>query len=52
MKMHILSGGRLRMRKSIYLPDADRIEVSGATVICGHDDAQWATLRKGADAYD
>jgi N-acyl homoserine lactone hydrolase len=26
MKMHILSGGRLRMRKSIYLPDADRSE--------------------------
>src|SRR5262249_10206249 len=24
MKMHILSGGRVRMRKSIYLPDADR----------------------------
>jgi glyoxylase-like metal-dependent hydrolase (beta-lactamase superfamily II) len=24
--MHILSGGRLRMRKSIYLPDADRSE--------------------------
>jgi len=29
-----------------------RIERSGATVICGHDDAQWASLRKGADAYD
>jgi N-acyl homoserine lactone hydrolase len=29
-----------------------RIEASGATVICGHDDAQWASLRKGADAYD
>lgn len=26
MKMHVLSGGRLRMRKSIYLPDADRAE--------------------------
>jgi len=26
VKMHILSGGRLRMRKSIYLPDADRSE--------------------------
>jgi glyoxylase-like metal-dependent hydrolase (beta-lactamase superfamily II) len=29
-----------------------RIERGGATVICGHDDAQWASLRKGADAYD
>jgi N-acyl homoserine lactone hydrolase len=28
-----------------------RIEATGATVICGHDDAQWASLRKGADAY-
>jgi N-acyl homoserine lactone hydrolase len=26
MKMHVLSGGRLRLRKSIYLPDADRSE--------------------------
>src|SRR3569833_2197090 len=26
MKMHVLSGGRLRMRKNIYLPDADRSE--------------------------
>src|SRR5262245_5727723 len=29
-----------------------RIERGGAMVICGHDDAQWASLRKGADAYD
>jgi N-acyl homoserine lactone hydrolase len=29
-----------------------RIEARGATVICGHDDAQWRTLRKGADAYE
>jgi N-acyl homoserine lactone hydrolase len=29
-----------------------RIEKSGATVICGHDDAQWQSLRKGADAYE
>jgi glyoxylase-like metal-dependent hydrolase (beta-lactamase superfamily II) len=28
------------------------IEKSGATVICGHDEAQWAALKKGADAYD
>ncbi|MEJ8815572.1 N-acyl homoserine lactonase family protein [Variovorax ureilyticus] len=26
MKMHILCGGRLRMRKSVYLPDAERTE--------------------------
>jgi N-acyl homoserine lactone hydrolase len=24
----------------------------GATVLCGHDAAQWSGLRKGADAYD
>ncbi len=29
-----------------------RIEAGGATVICGHDDAQWQLMRKGADAYD
>lgn len=29
-----------------------RIEAGGMTVICGHDDAQWQALRKGADAYD
>jgi N-acyl homoserine lactone hydrolase len=34
------------------LAEIKRIEASGAMVICGHDDEQWATLRKGADAYD
>jgi glyoxylase-like metal-dependent hydrolase (beta-lactamase superfamily II) len=34
------------------LAEVRRIEASGATVICGHDAAQWATLRKGADAYE
>ncbi len=34
------------------LAEVRRIEASDATVICGHDAAQWATLRKGADAYD
>jgi glyoxylase-like metal-dependent hydrolase (beta-lactamase superfamily II) len=29
-----------------------RIEAGGATVICGHDDAQWRSLRKGSEAYD
>lgn len=29
-----------------------RIESSGATVVCGHDDEQWQGLRKGAHAYD
>ena len=29
-----------------------RLEQAGATVICGHDLAQWDTLRKGADAYE
>ena len=26
MKMHFLSGGRLRMRKSTFIPDAERSE--------------------------
>jgi N-acyl homoserine lactone hydrolase len=34
------------------LDEIRRIEASGATVICGHDAAQWASLRKGTDAYD
>jgi N-acyl homoserine lactone hydrolase len=29
-----------------------RIEAGGGTVLCGHDPQQWATLKKGADAYD
>jgi N-acyl homoserine lactone hydrolase len=29
-----------------------RIERSGATVICGHDDRQWQSLRKGKDGYE
>lgn len=28
------------------------IEARGATILCGHDDRQWATLRKGAHAYE
>ncbi len=34
MKMHILSGGRLRMRKNIYFPDADRSEIVELPVSC------------------
>jgi N-acyl homoserine lactone hydrolase len=34
------------------LAEVRRIEARGATVLCGHDEAQWATLRKGADAYE
>ena len=34
------------------LAEVGRIEGSGATIICGHDAAQWDALRKGADAYD
>lgn len=34
------------------LTEIRRIEAKGATVICGHDDAQWRTLKKGADAYE
>ena len=34
MKMHLLSGGRLRMRKSIYMPDADKSETIELPVPC------------------
>jgi len=34
------------------LAEVRRIETQGATIICGHDDAQWQTLRKGADSYE
>lgn len=34
MKMHVLSGGRLRMRKSVYLPDAERTETIDLPVSC------------------
>ena len=34
MKMHVLSGGRLRMKKSIYFPDADRSEMIELPVSC------------------
>jgi N-acyl homoserine lactone hydrolase len=34
------------------LAEIRRIAADGAAVICGHDDRQWQTLRKGADAYD
>jgi glyoxylase-like metal-dependent hydrolase (beta-lactamase superfamily II) len=37
--MHILSGGRLRMRKNVYLPDADRsesIELPVASILLRH----------------
>jgi len=29
-----------------------RIERAGATVICGHDDQQWKSLRKGSEGYE
>jgi glyoxylase-like metal-dependent hydrolase (beta-lactamase superfamily II) len=29
-----------------------RIEKGGATIICGHDDRQWQSLRKGNDGYE
>jgi N-acyl homoserine lactone hydrolase len=34
------------------LAEIRRLEKGGANVLCGHDAQQWATLRKGADAYD
>ena len=34
------------------LREIRRIEMAGATVVCGHDAGQWQKLRTGADAYD
>jgi N-acyl homoserine lactone hydrolase len=34
------------------LAEVRRIEARGATVLCGHDHAQWQSLRKGAAAYE
>jgi len=34
------------------LSEVGRIEARGATILCGHDAAQWDGLRKGAHAYD
>jgi N-acyl homoserine lactone hydrolase len=34
------------------LDEIRRLERGGATVLCGHDPQQWATLRKGAEVYD
>jgi N-acyl homoserine lactone hydrolase len=34
------------------LAEIRRIEKSGAQIICGHDAAQWATLRTGQHAYE
>lgn len=34
------------------LAEIRRIEASGATILCGHDEAQWQSLRKGSAAYD
>jgi N-acyl homoserine lactone hydrolase len=38
------------LKKSLI--EVDHIEKSGARIICGHDAAQWDTLRKGTEAYD
>lgn len=34
------------------LAEIRRIEAGGATVVFGHDEAQWDTLKKGAEFYD
>jgi glyoxylase-like metal-dependent hydrolase (beta-lactamase superfamily II) len=34
------------------LAEVRHIESSGATIVCSHDDSQWAQMRKGIDAYD
>jgi N-acyl homoserine lactone hydrolase len=42
VKMHVLSGGRLRMRANVYLPDADRgatIELPVSSILLRHRQA-------------
>jgi glyoxylase-like metal-dependent hydrolase (beta-lactamase superfamily II) len=34
------------------LDEIRHMQAGGTTVICGHDEAEWRSLRKGADAYD
>ena len=34
------------------LAEVKRIEAGGATIVCGHDAAQWETMKKGAAFYD
>lgn len=34
------------------LEEVKRISASGTTIVYGHDAAQWASLRKGLDAYE
>ena len=33
------------------LDEVARLERQGATILCGHDDAQWRSLRRGAEFY-
>ena len=33
------------------LDEIARLEAVGVEIICGHDEAQWASLRTGPDAY-
>jgi N-acyl homoserine lactone hydrolase len=33
------------------LDEIAKLEAAGAQIICGHDDAQWASLQKGPAAY-
>ncbi len=34
------------------LDEIRKLQASGTSVICGHDESQWQELRKGADSYD
>jgi hypothetical protein len=34
------------------LTEIRHLQQQGVTVLCGHDDAQWQSLDKGANAYD
>lgn len=34
------------------LAEIRRLRDAGSTILCGHDDAQWTSLRKGAEFYE
>ena len=54
MRMHVLSGGRLRLRKRIYFPDAsseETIDVPVASFLIRHAQAMGADGVQCAERY-
>jgi hypothetical protein len=56
VRLHVLSGvPRDTWDAAAWRRSADEIrrwQARGALVVFGHDAEQWATLKKGPDAYD